>query len=81
MVLADRYIADFCAPAACLVVEVDGGYHARRNRADARRDEVLRLRGFYLSGHLVALEANEHANNTYVGYTEFIIERVQLAVE
>ena len=28
-----RYIADFAAPAARLVVEVDSGYHARRARA------------------------------------------------
>ena len=36
-----RYIVDFAAPAARLVVEVDGGYHARRLRADARRDRAL----------------------------------------
>jgi hypothetical protein len=29
------YIVDFLAPAASLVVEVDGGYHGRRRRADA----------------------------------------------
>jgi adenine-specific DNA-methyltransferase len=39
-----RYIADFCAPRARLVVEVDGGYHAGRVRADARRDrDMVRL--------------------------------------
>jgi len=31
------FIADFYAPSARLVVEVDGGYHARRVTADARR--------------------------------------------
>jgi very-short-patch-repair endonuclease len=36
-----RFIADFAAPAARLVVEVDGGYHARRGAADARRDRKL----------------------------------------
>jgi very-short-patch-repair endonuclease len=41
-----RFIADFAAPAARLVVEVDGGYHARRRVADARRDRVLRRMGF-----------------------------------
>ena len=40
-----RYIADFAALPARLVVEVDGGYHAQRARADARRDEVLRRLG------------------------------------
>jgi very-short-patch-repair endonuclease len=28
------------------VVEVDGGYHQRRQRADARRDEALRRAGY-----------------------------------
>ena len=35
------YIVDFAAPAVRLVVEVDGGYHAERRRADARRDCAL----------------------------------------
>ncbi len=41
-----RFIADFCAPAARLIVEVDGGYHARRAGADARRDRALRRLGY-----------------------------------
>jgi very-short-patch-repair endonuclease len=40
--LAGRYIVDFCAPSVGLVVEVDGGYHEARTRADARRDAELR---------------------------------------
>jgi len=36
-----RYIVDFAAPAAALVVEVDGGYHEGRAVADARRDRDL----------------------------------------
>jgi very-short-patch-repair endonuclease len=35
------FIVDFFAPAIRLVVEVDGGYHARRERADAGRDRKL----------------------------------------
>ena len=35
------YIVDFAAPSARLVVEVDGGYHAGRAKADARRDRQL----------------------------------------
>ena len=46
MPLCGRYIVDFCAPAAWLVVEVDGGYHARRGRADARRDRDLARVGY-----------------------------------
>jgi very-short-patch-repair endonuclease len=46
-VLVDnRYIADFLAPSLKLVVEVDGGYHARRAVADARRDRVLQRLGY-----------------------------------
>ncbi|MBI3205208.1 MAG: DUF559 domain-containing protein [Myxococcales bacterium] len=39
--LAGRFIADFFAPSARLVVEVDGAYHQLRSAADARRDRVL----------------------------------------
>jgi very-short-patch-repair endonuclease len=40
------YIVDFLAPRARLVLEVDGGYHAVRQRADARRDRVLERLGY-----------------------------------
>ena len=40
-VIGGRYIVDFAAPAARLVVEVDGGVHRDRVRADARRDREL----------------------------------------
>ena len=40
------FIVDFLALSARLVVEVDGGYHAQRGRADARRDEKLRRAGY-----------------------------------
>ncbi len=41
-----RFIVDFLAPSARLVVEVDGGYHASRRTADARRDEKLARLGY-----------------------------------
>jgi len=44
--LGGRYVVDFVAPAAMLVVEVDGGYHASRKRADARRDRELCRLGY-----------------------------------
>lgn len=44
--LAGRYIADFLAPRARLIVEVDGAQHARRTRADARRDRALARLGY-----------------------------------
>ena len=47
------FIADFYAPNARLIVEVDGGYHARRRAADASRDRKLRRLGY----RVVRLEA------------------------
>ena len=44
--LCGRYVVDFYAPAAQLVVEVDGGYHHLRTGADARRDRTLRRAGY-----------------------------------
>jgi hypothetical protein len=46
VVVLGRYIADFLAPSAKLIVEVDGSHHARRVSADARRDEALRRAGY-----------------------------------
>jgi len=37
---------DFMAAEVRLVVEVDGGYHARRRGADARRRRVLERAGY-----------------------------------
>ena len=45
-VAGGRFIADFCAPALGLIVEVDGGIHSRKRRADARRDEKLQRLGY-----------------------------------
>jgi len=41
-----RWIADFFAPSIGLVIEVDGGIHAFRRKADVRRDEGLRRLGY-----------------------------------
>jgi very-short-patch-repair endonuclease len=40
------FVADFAAASARLVVEVDGGYHARRRASDARRDRALARLGY-----------------------------------
>jgi very-short-patch-repair endonuclease len=40
-----RFIVDFLAPSARLIVEVDGGYHAQRRSLDARRDQHLQRLG------------------------------------
>ena len=45
--VAGRFILDFFAPSARLVVEVDGsGCHSKRRVADARRDRVLARLGY-----------------------------------
>jgi very-short-patch-repair endonuclease len=46
VVVAGRFIADFLAPSARLIVEVDGRQHERRGAADARRDRVLGRAGY-----------------------------------
>jgi very-short-patch-repair endonuclease len=45
-IIGARFIVDFAAPGVRLVVEIDGGYHQRRQRADARRDRDLRRLGW-----------------------------------
>ncbi len=43
--LLGRYIADLFAAEVRLVVEIDGGHHAARERADAKRDRALQRAG------------------------------------
>jgi very-short-patch-repair endonuclease len=46
-VIIGSHIVDFCAPAASLVVEVDGDlYHDTRISADRRRDQKLVRAGY-----------------------------------
>ena len=58
-----RYIADFVAPSCKLVVEVDGGYHAERGVADARRDHVLGRLGYRVIrvSHEAVMQRHEEA--------------------
>ena len=44
--LLGRYVADFYASEARLVVEIDGAYHGRRVGADARRGRALQRAGY-----------------------------------
>jgi very-short-patch-repair endonuclease len=53
-VVLGRFIADFAAVGARVVVEVDGGYHAERRGSDERRDRALAGLGF----RVVRLEAS-----------------------
>ena len=45
-VVGGKYVADFLAAEAMLIVEVDGPVHRRRRSADARRDAKLRRLGY-----------------------------------
>jgi very-short-patch-repair endonuclease len=45
-VVLGNFIADFLAPSAKLIVEVDGDFHRRQRAADERREEKLRAMGF-----------------------------------
>ena len=45
-VVIGRYIADYCAPTARLIVEVDGGFHQGRAHLDQRRDAQLSSAGY-----------------------------------
>lgn len=67
-----RYIADFLAPAVRVIVEVDGGYHARHLTADARRDRDLRRLGYTVL-HLDAEQV--------LGALPEAVEQVRRAVE
>ena len=49
-VVLQGYIVDFFAPAARLVVEVDGAHHSRQRGADARRDRALTAAGLRVLG-------------------------------
>jgi very-short-patch-repair endonuclease len=57
--VVEGFIVDFLAPSRRLVVEVDGGYHARRSRADARRDRVLARAGYRVARVSVAMVMND----------------------
>jgi very-short-patch-repair endonuclease len=70
--LGGRYIADLYAPMLKLVVEVDGGYHAAREYADARRDRAL----VKLGCHVLHLGAEE-----VMADLPAVVERVRIEIE
>ena len=42
----DRFVVDFFCADAHLIIELDGGQHAARTEADARRTEILEAMGY-----------------------------------
>jgi very-short-patch-repair endonuclease len=41
-----RYIVDFCAPEANLIIELDGSQHLRQVNEDSQRTQFLESRGY-----------------------------------
>ena len=42
----DKYIVDFCAPRAKLIIEVDGSQHMDQRDYDVERTEFLKAKGY-----------------------------------
>ena len=61
-----RFIVDFLAPSARLIVEVDGGYHRSRQSLDARRDQLLGRMGY----QVLRLEAELVRTNLQAALTQ-----------
>jgi very-short-patch-repair endonuclease len=70
--LVGRFIADLYASEARLVVELDGGYHAERERGDGRRDRALARLGV----HVLRLEADLVMNDLPAA-----VERVRAQIQ
>ena len=70
--LAGRFIADLYASEVRLVVEVDGGHHARRAYADARRDRALARAGY----HVPRLE-----DALVINHLPAAVERIRAEIE
>ncbi len=42
----DRFVVDFVCLDVKLIIEVDGGQHSERNRADSKRTQILKSLGY-----------------------------------
>ncbi|MFC0710917.1 endonuclease domain-containing protein [Azorhizophilus paspali] len=67
-----RYIVDFVCMELRLIVELDGGQHARQVAYDQRRDDWLRERDFMVL---------RFWNHQVLQQTEAVLERIRLGVE
>jgi len=68
----DRYIVDFLCADAHLIVELDGGQHAVRVEADARRTEILESLGYLVV---------RYWNNDVMQNIEGVIEDIAATLE
>jgi very-short-patch-repair endonuclease len=55
----DKYIVDFCAPRAKLIIEVDGSQHLDQQDYDAERTEFLKAKDY----HVLRFWNNDILNN------------------
>jgi very-short-patch-repair endonuclease len=67
-----RFVVDFCCMEAGSIVEIDGGQHDERRRADAERSEVLEARGYRVL---------RFWNNEVMGATEAVLEQIANVLE
>ncbi len=68
--IGGRFIGDFVAPKARLVVEIDGAYHAGRRAADVRRDRLLGRMGYrvlHFEAELVGRDIDAAVTRVRVG--------------
>lgn len=68
----DNFIVDFVCLKKKLVVEVDGGQHARQASYDAFRARRIQAKGFKLL---------RFWNNEVLGHTEAVVENIKKALE
>ena len=69
----DRFIVDFCCPAAKLILEVDGGIHRAKKDEDAARDAALIENGYRILR--IDNEAVLHATNSVLREIEIELEK------
>jgi very-short-patch-repair endonuclease len=67
-----RFIVDFLAPSAHLIVEVDGGYHRSRRALDIRRDQQLARMDY----RVLHLEADQVRTNVQAA-----VQQIRAALE
>jgi very-short-patch-repair endonuclease len=70
--LLGRFVADLLVPEVRLVIEVDGGCHARQRKADARRDRALSRAGYCV----LRIEAE-----LVMGHLPEAVERIRVAID
>jgi len=66
------FVVDFCCQEVGLIVDVDGGQHAERQREDAERTRRLEASGFRVL---------RFWNNDVLGQTESVLEKIQSTIE